>query len=326
MPIRPGTDAYLLAAIANVLFDEGSPTWARSRPTSTASTRSRDLARAVHARGGRAGHRASTPATIRAWPAGWPRRPSAAVYGRIGTTTQEFGTLASWLVDVVNVLTGNLDRPGGAMFTKAAAGAVTRAPGVGRGFAIDRWHSRVRGLPESLGELPVAALADEIETPGEGQVRALVTVAGNPVLSTPNAERLDAPWRRLELHGVGRHLRQRDHPARRRDPAGAQRRCRSPTTTSPCSSWRCATSPTGPSRCCRSTTDQPDEWEVLAKLALIAGGAGPDADPAVADDLTSSWPLAEAAPEDGRAEAVARPAGGARPGSSTSCCAAGPTS
>ena len=116
----------------------------------------------------------------------------AAVYGRIGTTTQAFGTLASWLVDVLNVLTGNLDREGGAMFPLAAAGQRNAGRARrGRATQLGRWRSRVRGLPEVLGELPVATLADEIETPGEGQVRALITMAGNPALSTPNAGRLE---------------------------------------------------------------------------------------------------------------------------------------
>ena len=117
----------------------------------------------------------------------------AAVYARIGTCTQEFGTLASWLVDVLNVLTGNLDREGGAMFTRAAAAQKNSsgAGGQGRGVRFGRWHSRVRGLPELFGELPVAALAEEIDTPGEGQVRALITVAGNPLVSTPNSGRLE---------------------------------------------------------------------------------------------------------------------------------------
>src|SRR5690606_6044556 len=107
--------------------------------------------------------------------------------GRIGTTTALYGTITSWLVDVLNALTGNLDRPGGAMFTKAAAGASnTRGtPGRGRGVTLHRRRSRVRGLGETLGELPVACLAEEIDTPGEGQVRVLFTVAGNPVVSTP---------------------------------------------------------------------------------------------------------------------------------------------
>ena len=127
---------------------------------------------------------------------------SAAVYGRIGTTTQEFGTLASWLVDVLNVLTGNLDRPGGAMFPRAAAGQQQldrRARAGAAASQLGRWHTRVRGLPESLGELPAAALAEEIETPGEGQVRALVTLAGNPARSTPNSARLERALERPRL-------------------------------------------------------------------------------------------------------------------------------
>ncbi|WP_158587880.1 molybdopterin-dependent oxidoreductase [Actinomadura logoneensis] len=120
----------------------------------------------------------------------------AAVYGRIGTCTQEFGTLASWLVDVLNILTGNLDRPGGAMFPRPAHTPVYRRR---RPFTTGRWRSRVRGLPEVMGELPVATLADEIETPGEGQVRALVTVGGNPVLSAPDGARLDRLLPSLDL-------------------------------------------------------------------------------------------------------------------------------
>ena len=118
----------------------------------------------------------------------------AAVYGRIGTTVQEFGTLASWLVDVLNVLSGSFDQPGGAMFTKAAAAQreLDRRSRGGARLVCERGGaSRVRGLPEVLGELPVSALAEEIDTPGEGQVRALVTVAGNPLVSTPNAARLE---------------------------------------------------------------------------------------------------------------------------------------
>src|SRR5207247_6075962 len=111
----------------------------------------------------------------------------AALYGRIGTTTQRFGTTASWLVDVLNAVTGNLDRPGGAMLPRPAAGSgnTSGEPGRGRGAAFARWTSRVRGLGEIFGELPVVCLAEEIDTPGEGQVRALITIAGNPVVSTP---------------------------------------------------------------------------------------------------------------------------------------------
>ena len=123
------------------------------------------------------------------------------MYGRIGTCTQEFGTLASWLVDLVNLLTGNLDRVGGAMFTTGATGqASTKGkPGSGRGTKFGRATSRVGHRAESFGEFPVAALPEEIETPGEGQVRALITVGGNPVSSNPNSDRLDAAIASLEF-------------------------------------------------------------------------------------------------------------------------------
>ncbi|GDY82018.1 hypothetical protein SAVCW2_12170 [Streptomyces avermitilis] len=119
--------------------------------------------------------------------------PTAAVYGRIGSCTVPHGTLASWLVDVLNILTGNLDRPGGALFPLSATDKAPRPAGPGRGFALGRWHSRVSGHPEAKGELPLSALAEEIDTAtGEGSpVRALIAVATNPVLSAPDGDRLD---------------------------------------------------------------------------------------------------------------------------------------
>ena len=103
---------------------------------------------------------------------------------------------------MLNVLTGNLDRPGGAMFPRAAAGQrnspARRAAGAG--CTLGRWHSRVRGLPESLGELPAAALAEEMEVPGEGRIRALVTLAGNPARSTPNSARLERALAGLDFY------------------------------------------------------------------------------------------------------------------------------
>ncbi len=126
---------------------------------------------------------------------------SACVYGRIGTCTQAFGTLASWLIDVLNTLTGNLDQPGGVLFAKAPAFAANTAGkngigrGIGRGIGTGRHHGRVSGAPEVFGELPIVQLAEEIETPGAGQIKALIVVAGNPVLSAPNGQRL-AAWPR----------------------------------------------------------------------------------------------------------------------------------
>ena len=113
--------------------------------------------------------------------------PSAIVYGRMGASTQQFGTLTQWLIQLINVYTGNLDRAGGVLPNDAVIPLT--GPGTPAG-ARGRWRSRVRGLPEFAGELPVAALAEEILTPGTGRIRALLTSAGNPVLSTPNGSAL----------------------------------------------------------------------------------------------------------------------------------------
>jgi anaerobic selenocysteine-containing dehydrogenase len=190
--IRPGTDALALFALVATLFEEGLADPGEIADLCDGLDEIAALAaefppeRVADACGIEADELRRMARELAA-------AERAAVYGRIGTTVQEFGTLASWLVDVLNVVSGNLDRPGGAMFTKAAAAQAnsTGLPGRGRGAVAGRWTSRVRGLPEVLGELPVSALAEEIETPGEGQVRALVTVAGNPLVSTPNAARLE---------------------------------------------------------------------------------------------------------------------------------------
>ncbi len=194
--LRPGTDALLLLAMVETLFAED-----RVRLGAAAGrVRGLDQVRALAAQfpAERVADRCGiAAATIRRLAREHADAPSAACYGRIGTTCQEFGTLASWAVDLVNVLTGNLDRAGGAMFTSPAAmpGRYRRRSGVRFG----RYRSRVQGLREMFGELPVATLADEILTPGEGQVRALVTVAGNPLLSAPHAGRLAEAVASLEL-------------------------------------------------------------------------------------------------------------------------------
>ncbi|MEU4422880.1 molybdopterin-dependent oxidoreductase [Actinoplanes sp. NPDC024001] len=187
--IRPGTDAFLLFGIVHTLFAEGLAELGGLAGHVTGVEQVRELAEPFAPEVVAAA--CDVPAErIRGLARELAAAPTAAVYGRIGTCTVEFGTLTSWLIDVVNVLTGNLDRPGGVMFPLAPHLRPNSRPG-GKGFRVGRWHSRVRGLPEVKGELPVATLAEEIETPGDGQVRALVTVAGNPVLSTPNSGRLD---------------------------------------------------------------------------------------------------------------------------------------
>jgi anaerobic selenocysteine-containing dehydrogenase len=198
--IRPGTDAQFLFSIVHTLFAERLVSLGTIADHVVGLDDVERLARdftpdAVSPVCG------IDAGTIRRIARELAAAPHAAVYARIGTCTQEFGTLASWLVDVANALTGNLDRPGGAMFTKPAAGSANTGgtPGVGRGVRFGRHRSRVRGLPEMYGELPVVCLAEEIETPGDGQVRGMITVAGNPVLSTPDAGRLDRALASLEF-------------------------------------------------------------------------------------------------------------------------------
>lgn len=188
--IRPGSDALFLAALLHVLFEERLAAPGRLLPlldgwdaaprlvapftpervaaaTGIAADVTRRLARELAA------------------------APTAVCYGRVGTSVQEFGALATWLVELVNVATGNLDRVGGSMFGTPAVDLPGVARRLGLAGSFDRWRSRVSGYPEFMGEFPVAALAEEMETPGEGQIRALLVMAGNPVLSLPNGGRLD---------------------------------------------------------------------------------------------------------------------------------------
>ncbi|MEV7342470.1 molybdopterin oxidoreductase family protein [Streptomyces sp. NPDC093544] len=190
--IRPGTDGLLLAAMAHVLFEEKLVALGDLTPHVQDID---ELAHAVRDFTPEAASEAcDVPAdTIRALARELAAAPTAAVYGRIGSCTVPHGTLTSWLVDIVNILTGNLDRPGGALFPQAATDRTPRAAGPGRGFALGRWHSRVSRYPEAKGELPIAALAEEIDTAAdEGEpIRAVIAVAVNPVLSAPDGDRLD---------------------------------------------------------------------------------------------------------------------------------------
>ncbi len=230
--IRPGTDALLLFALVHVLFAEGPVDTGPVGEWLSGLDEVEELAAPFPPDA--VAPACGVPAdTIARMARELAAAPSAAVYGRIGTTTQEFGTLASWLVDVLNALTGNLDSPGGAMFPRAAAGArnASGPPGRGRGARFGRWASRVRGLPEIFGELPSACLAEEMDTRGAGRIRALVTVSGNPGADPRPGDRLWEPGalapelgaararaRRPRVHGVGRRLPERDDAPRRRHP------------------------------------------------------------------------------------------------------------
>ncbi|CAL9397268.1 molybdopterin oxidoreductase family protein [Streptomyces sp. enrichment culture] len=187
--VRPGTDALLLAAMAQVLFEEDltDPTPHAQGIDELRAALEDFTPEAV------AGACDVDAGTIRTLARELAAAPTAAVYARIGSCTVAHGTLASWLVDVLNILTGNLDRPGGALFPQAATDRTPRPAGPGRGFTLGRWHSRVSKHPEAKGELPLSALAEEIDTATEDgePVRALIVVGANPVLSAPDGDRLD---------------------------------------------------------------------------------------------------------------------------------------
>jgi anaerobic selenocysteine-containing dehydrogenase len=196
--IRPGTDALFLLALINTIYTEGLVNPGRlAQFTDGLQTVEQSVAaftpEAVAAATGIAAE------TIRQIARDFCEAESAVCYGRIGVSTQQFGGLCQWLINALNIITGNLDRRGGAMFPLPAFDVVGITKALGAVGNFGRWRSRVRGLPEFNGELPVSTMAEEILTPGEDQIRAMVTVAGNPVLSTPNGTRLDEAFEDLEF-------------------------------------------------------------------------------------------------------------------------------
>src|SRR3954451_24832997 len=303
--IRPGTDAHFLMALVNVIIDEGLATPGDIAEHTNGLDEMPALARDFTPE--RASEACGIPAEeIRRVAREFAAADPAACYARIGTCTQEFGTLASWLVDVLNVITGNLDRPGGAMFTCAAAGArnTVGKPGTGRGFRLGRWQSRVRGLPEAFGELPVAALAEEIETPGEGQVRGLLTYAGNPARSTPNSARLERALGQLDfmvsidiyLNETTRHadvILPGSSPLERShyDIGLYQLAVRNVANYS--------------APVFAAPDARPRDWEILLRLAGIFGGQGPQADLDALDAFVAAAAVAEAA-KDGAGQLAGR--------------------
>jgi len=279
-PIRPGTDALWLLALAHVLVDErlqapgrlvgwtegmdSIPAWIEPFSPEAVAPRcgieaatTRRLARELAA--ARAG----------------------AVYGRIGAHAQRFGTLTAWATEVLNLLTGNLDRVGGVMFPHFPHARRRGSEGGGRGFRTGRWHTRVRQLPEVRSEFPVAALAEEIETPGEGQIEALITIAGNPVLSTPNGSRLDRALATLTfMVSLDPYL---NETTRHADvilpPPSPLERSHYDLTF-----YRAAVRHVANYSPAVFAAEGPDEAEILARLALIASGKGADADPTQIDE------------------------------------------
>jgi anaerobic selenocysteine-containing dehydrogenase len=315
LAIQPGGDVYMLLAIANVLFDEGLVDTGAAGEYTDGIDEIRERVRPFTpaAVAPRAGIEADTIVRLAREVAA---APSAAIYTRIGAHTVRFGTLTSWAGDLVALLTGNLDRAGGLMWPLAAHARAAKGEPGGRGFQTGRWRSRVKDLPEVMGELPVATLADEIATPGEGQIRALFTIGGNPALSTPNSERLESALEGLDLmvsvdlyrNETSRHAHVILPP-----PSPLER-----------GHYDLAFNGLAVRHVAQYSkpifeTDAPQENELLARLALIAMGQGADADPATVDEMLSGAVLQdavanEASPLHGHDTEALRQEGAARPG------------
>lgn len=286
LPIRPGTDAALLAAVANVLFEEGLVAPGRLADLTRGIDRVRELCRPFTP-DRVAATCAISADRIRRLARELAGARSAAVYGRIGTCNQEFGTLASWLVDVLNVLTGNLDRPGGSMFANPIAWSLTslHPPDQPPGFELGRWKSRVRGAPEVLGQVPVSCLAEEITTPGAGQIKALITIAGNPAISAPDAGKLESALPLLDcMISVDNYLNETTRHADVILPGLSP--FEQPHYDELLWSWAVRNAGNYSEPIFPPEPSRPAEWQILLKLAAVVSGADPaEADPHVLDDL-----------------------------------------
>jgi len=192
--IQPGTDVALLLGLLNTLFAENLT---KTSPVLDATEGLDAIAAAVSDFSAEkmAAHCGISAEQIKQLARDFAAAEHAVCYGRMGVSVQRYGTLCQWLIQVINVVTGNLDVPGGSLFPEPAFDVVSK----GKGGHFNAWQSRVSGLPEFNGELPSAVLAEEILTPGEGQIKALFTSAGNPVLSTPNGRQLDQALEGLEF-------------------------------------------------------------------------------------------------------------------------------
>ena len=296
IPIQPGTDAALLLAMAQVLFEEAlidlGPLASKSIGLEKLEAVCRDFTPESVASTCR------IPAeTIRRLARELAAAERGAVYGRIGTCNQEFGTLASWIVDALNAITGNLDQPGGAMFSNPIAWSMTslRPPDQAEGWNFDRFRSRVRGVPEALGQFPVSCLAEEIATPGKGQIKALVTIAGNPVISAPDAGKLDEALPQLEcMISLDNYINETTRHAHVILPGmGVFEQPHYDELL-----WRWAVRNAG--KYCdpifAPESERPDEWQVLLTLtAILAGQASDEVDTELLDNLYFSGLVATVA-------------------------------
>ncbi|MDE0579607.1 MAG: molybdopterin-dependent oxidoreductase [bacterium] len=274
VPITPGTDAAFLLALCHVLFDEGLVDLGTMANHVNGLDEVRDLVADWTPE--KVADTTQVPAeTVRRLAREIAAADSACVYGRIGLCNQEFGTLASWLIDVVNLLTANFDVPGGMMFGNPVAPAmVTLNFEEPKEPEFGRWHSRVRGAPEVLGQVPVSCLSEEIMTPGEGQIKALVVVAGNPVISSPEAGRLDEALPMLDAmicidNWVNATTRHADVILPGLSPL------EQPHWDEMIWSWAARTAGNWSDQIF-DYGDRPDEWEILVRVGALMGGQSND--------------------------------------------------
>lgn len=285
VPIVPGTDAAFLLAVCHVLFADDLVDLGSVADIVNGVEEVRRIAAEFPPE--RVAETCHVPVdTIRRIAHDIAAAPSAAVYGRIGLCNQEFGTLASWLIDVVNILTGNFDRPGGLMFGNPVAWGVNSLPNPewADGVSFGRWKSRVRGASEVLGQVPVSCLAEEIATPGTGQVKALVTIAGNPVISSPDAGKLDEALPQLEcMISVDNYLNETTRHAHVVLPGLSA--LEQPHFDDLITMWAARSAGNFSPAVFPPPPDRPAEWEILTRLAgLVAGMANADIDVAAIDD------------------------------------------
>ena len=290
LPIVPGSDAALLLAVVAVLDEDGltdlGAVEGRVRGIDEVLAAARDFP--PDAVAAWCGIEAERIRSLAHEIAGARR---AVVYGRIGLCTQEFGTLASWLVEVVNILTGHFAVEGGALFPRPAIATLSSTARRRGPVRTGRWRTRVRGAPEVLGQAPLSCLAEEIDTPGDGQVKGLITIAGNPALSAPDAGRLEAALPMLEaMISIDNYLNETTRHAHVILPGLSfleQPHCDEAL-------WSFALR--GVARWSPPVFepgDRPAEWEILLRLGAILGGMPADA--VDVEALDDEWFIARAA-------------------------------
>jgi anaerobic selenocysteine-containing dehydrogenase len=279
LSIRPSTDVYLLLGLCFVLFDEGLVQLGACDGLVSGLDEVREWVKPFDpdSVAGRTGIDADT---LRRMARDLVAAEHACVYAHLGALTVRFGTLSIWAAELLTILSGHLDQPGGKMWTTPPHQGV-RKGGAGKGFSMGRWKSRVRGLPEVLGEFPVSTLSDEIETEGEGQIRAMICISGNPVLSTPNSGRLAKALESLDfMISVDLYLNETSQYADVILPVP------SPLERShyDLSLYNLSIRNVGNYSPALFETEMPQESEVLARLALIGMGQGSKADPGLVHD------------------------------------------